>query len=169
MKTLKNLYLKLFHYFARKQEAVYFDKLEDISTYSWWQVLEFGDLNFILKYGEIDEHAQKHFDKLENDYIDLFGVSDSFTKIFYKTIQINLLRIKLAKTKDLFINTNIAILEIELKNLQDKQKIGTFDKMQNVRAIEKYRGFKFDIKKESIVNFHGYLADIKKEIEWKKR
>ena len=60
-------------------------------------------------------------------------------------------------TKDMFINTKLAILEADLEQLNSGEAIGFYSLKDH---LEKYKGFRIDPKEFTVIEWHTALKNM---------
>ncbi len=167
MKLLK----KFYQWLSKKQEKPlqdkYFTSIEDLPVWNWWKLHEKNDFKTVLRRSKdkIDNRVIEVVKELQNEFIETFGVDENYASFLRKQIQIELLKIKILKTKDRIYENDIDILEIELEELTNKE----YDKGINSATIsvEKWMGFKLDVKKISTFEYYSYIKAIEKAVKVK--
>ena len=168
MKSLKQFYQWLF----KKQEKPLLDKyycsIEDLPVYNWWKLHEKNDFKQLLRAlnDKLDNRVTDVVKSLQNEFIETFGIDANYAAYLRKQIQIELLKIKIIKTKDRSIENVIDILEIELNELTNREE----DKGLNTAtiAVEKFMGFKLETKKISTFEYYSYIKAIEKATNGRK-
>ena len=149
-------------------ENKYYLTIEELPVYNWWKLHEKNDFKQVLKSqkDEIDERVVKLVKDLQNEFIATFGIDENYAAYLRKQIQIELLKIRVIKTKDRSLETQIDILEIELEELTNREQ----DKGLNSTtiAVEKWMGFKLDTKKISTFEYYSYIKAIEKATNGRK-
>lgn len=126
--------------------------------YNWFRFAETGDLKFMIaknqgKYNEAD--AQKAYKKVYSDYIDVFGISESFERVLELKKHLMQLRIDKAITGDNFINNYIRMAEIDLEQIT--KNTGKTNTNETKVHLEKYLGFRLNEKEISVKEYYTYL------------
>ena len=160
---LKKCYRYLSQKLGGNSLSKYYDDIEDLPVWNWWKIHEEGEFKYLLKKGKLDEGAKRAFDKLQSQFIEVFGIDENYAEYLRKKIEIELLKIKVAKTGDRSYEFMIDIIEAEMKGLNKEDKQGTF--RQGAIAIEKYMGFKMDLKKISTFEYYSYVQAIQKAVK----
>lgn len=126
----------------------------------WNSLNESGKLIYLVKEGEsIDVRAVKAFEMLQNDFIDHFGVSKEYQKKLRKKIEIELLELEVLHTKDKSKNVFIRIAKKELEEMENHKVHGNDSKLK--MAIEKYLGFRLNLREVSVFDFYSYANELK--------
>lgn len=129
----------------------------------WEKVHNTGDLsNLLVKKTQVDDKLQiklnNAWEKMYNEYLEVFGFSESFKGLKNKEIEIALLKCRLVQTGDRSFETEIEIAEIELEDL--RKGISGSDFREAKIAIEKNMGFQINMNTTSIRDFYGYINDL---------
>ena len=167
MKLLKRFYQWLFKKQEKPLEDKYYLSIEDLPVFNWWKLHEKNDFKQVLRNpkGKIDKRVVDVVKELQNEFIQTFGIDENYANYLRKQIQIELLKIKILKTGDRIYENDVDILEIELEELTSKEQ----DKALNSATIsvEKWMGFKLDIKKISTFEYYSYIKAIEKAVKVK--
>ena len=100
---------------------------------------------------------------LQNEFIATFGIDENYASYLRKQIEIELLKIKMVKTKDRSLETMIDILEIELQDVTNKEQSKSLN--DNTIAVEKYMGFKLSVKEVTVFEYYSYIKAIEKALK----
>lgn len=146
-------------------EDKYYTSIEDLPVWNWWKLHENNDVSLVLrdKKDKVDESVVDVIKALQNEFIVTFGIDENYASSLRKQIEIELLKIKILKTKDRSFNTMIKILEIELQDLTSKEQDRSVGGA--TIAIEKWMGFKLEIKKVSTFEYYSYIKAIEKAVK----
>lgn len=139
----------------KKDLEKYYTSIKEMPMYNWISIFEFLDLSFLLKEkGELCEHAEYVYKKLQDELVDHFGISEDFLRILQNKSRIESYYadqiITGRKTNQVFIE----ILEIENEQIDSKKTKS--DIFSSIIPIEKYMGFRFDPKVITVFEFHSY-------------
>ena len=165
MKSLKKLYHLLFKKREKSLQDKHFISIEELPVWNWWKLHENNDITQVLRDSKdkVNDSVVEVIQKLQNEFITTFGIDENYAGYLRKQIQIELLKIRILKTKDRSLETMIDILEIELQDLtikeQDKGMSGA------TIAVEKWMGFKLDIKKISTFEYYSYIKAIERAVK----
>ena len=137
---------------------MFYTTIEDMPIYNWFKVNSTGDLRFVLikhrtKYDTIK--AKESFESLYSEYIDVFGISDSYVKVLELKARIAELRIDKAITEDSFIQNFINMAEMDLKDLYSQTNKTNTNEVKV--HLEKYLGFRLNEKEVSVKEYYTYL------------
>lgn len=137
---------------------MFYKSIEDMPIYNWFKVNSTGDLRFCLvkHKSKYDKNlAQKSFDTLYSEYIDFFGLGETYTKVLELKARIMDLKLEMKINNDTFIENFINMAEIDLKELQlQTNKTNT----NEVKVyLEKYLGFRLNEKEVSVKEYYTYL------------
>jgi hypothetical protein len=148
----------------KKRTAIgYYDSL-DAPVFVWQKIHEDQDLSWLLiKKQKVTKaimlKLQKAWDKIYDQFIKEFGLSESFLEILKKEAEIAKLKLKLVLTGDRINITWINIKEEELHEM--KKGIGKAGFLDSKKAIEYKFKFQINVRTTSIKEFYSYLKDIK--------
>lgn len=148
-------------------EDKYYLSIEELPIWNWWKLHEKNEFEQVLKRSKdkLDKRVVDVVKELQNEFIETFGIDENYANYLRKQIQIELLKIKILKTGDRIYENDVDILQIELEELTSKEQ----DKGMNTATIsvEKWMGFKLDIKKISTFEYYSYIKAIEKAVKVK--
>ncbi len=140
-----------------------YESIEDMPVYNWFKCIELKDYSWCLVDKievKKDSDLQKLtdcFEKLYCQFIDRFGISKELQDIIDIQNQIKVLEIDLAlgtKTAKIFLN-------IKYLELEDKMKSDGSKKSTHKVAIERFLGFKIDLKTTTVTEYYEYLNELR--------
>lgn len=135
----------------------YYQSIEDMPIYNWFKVNN-GDFRFMLVKHSIKydfDKAKEAFDKLYSEYIDTFGISESYLKVIELKKNISVLKIEMALTGDRFLKNFIRMSEIELNDINSRTNKTNVNEVKV--HLEKYLGFRLNEKETSVKEYYTYL------------
>lgn len=153
--------------FQRKQSLPdIYDSL-DAPVYVWEKVHATSDLSWLFVKRDAGIKITKQFvavlekawEKIYEEYISEFGLSEEFITIKQKQIGIALMKCELILTGDRTLETFIEIEEYELGLMQ--KEIGKSNFMESKIAIENKFKFQVNMRTTTIREFHSYLKHLK--------
>ena len=135
----------------------FYESIEDMPIYNWFKVNN-GDMRFMLikqttKYD--GKKAREYFDKIYSEYIDVFGISESYLKVIELKKQISVLNIEMAITGDRILKNFIKMAQIELNQINSKTNKTNTNEVKV--HLEKYLGFRLNEKETSVKEYYTYL------------
>ena len=136
-----------------------YNSIEFLPIWNWYEILKTGDLKhlFINGKGRVSENITELWDKIQDEYINHFGLDEKFIKRIKLLKQKALLNYEFIITKDRFINTKLSILEADLDELNSGEAID-FYSLKN--HLEKYMGFRIDTKEYTVIEWHTALKNM---------
>ena len=102
------------------KQPKHYTSIDDLPQYNWRMISEKNDLSFLLinKHEKFDKVKMgKVFDKIKDEYVDTFGITENYKKILDLKKDIICLQLEMAATSDRFIENHIDMANIELENL----------------------------------------------------
>lgn len=136
----------------------FYTKIEDFPAYNWFKCIENKEYKYTLI--DVNKYTDKQKNKCEDafntlycEFIDIFGISRELGDIVSIQKQILVLEIDIAlgkKSAKTFLN--IKKLELDEKLNIEKPKTGS-----HKIAIEKYLGFRLNLKEVSVLEYYNYL------------
>ncbi len=144
----------------------YYKSIDEMPIFNWFKIQETNDLSYLLykKRGCTPKQAailKEALQLMTNEYIDTFGISDQYKNILELKRDIRVKEILFATTGEKINKTFISVLQSKLKvALESTQKSDTGSVIVHVN---KYMGYRADLKKISVKEFYSILNEIKKE------
>ena len=135
----------------------FYESIEYMPIYNWFKVNN-GDMRFMLikqttKYD--GKKAREYFDKIYSEYIDVFGISESYLKVIELKKNISVLQIEMAITGDRILKNFIKMAQIELNQINSKTNKTNTNEVKV--HLEKYLGFRLNEKETSVKEYYTYL------------
>lgn len=147
----------------KKDSEKYYTSIKEMPMYNWISIFEYYDLKFLLKKGDLCEKAGYVYQKLQDELVDEFGISEDFLQILRNKLKIE------SYLADQIITGNksnqIFIEMLEIDNEEATVKDTKFDLFDSIIPIEKYMGFKFDPKKITVFEFHKYSRFVSNKLK----
>jgi hypothetical protein len=164
-KALKNWQKKLLSHLQKKLESRYYDSIETMPVLNWWKIHEENDFKWLLsnEKKKVNRYAQNVFKRVKSEFINEFGIDRKFEQYLDKVWKLELLNIDMALTGDRSKKIFADILELEINDLLNEEEIKVHN--HGVIHIEKYMGFKLDVKKTTVYEFYSYVKEIEKQIK----
>lgn len=132
---------------------------------NWINIIETGEFRYLSKYGKICKRAHAVYDRIQDEIIDTFGVSDEFLMIRRAEIDAELLRCEIVETGD---RTRQIFVDLAEQEIEERQKKMTkADVVESVIWIEKELGLKINIKEITVFEYYKYMEFIQKQIKAK--
>lgn len=145
-------------FYDRAQFNELWSDIKEMPIYNWISILETGDLGFIFKTkGILGYKASEHWLGLQQEYIDEFGLDESYKQQLRLMDKLHRLNINFCLTRDRSLLNLIKITEIDL-NQSNNEKIITFHEILD--HAEKYKGFAIDPKKISVSRWYSTLKNM---------
>ena len=141
-----------------------------LPVWNWNQVHETGDLKYLLitdNYKGLEDHNTEEMSALWMDlyqqYIDEFGINDSFKRYMQKKQQLCAKISEYIQTGDKFKKNKINILELDIKAMVDDKEPQKFGEV--VAGVEKFFGFQIDPKVLTVQKYYNYLKYIESNVK----
>lgn len=152
-----------------------YKSIEVCPIYNFNKVTETGDacyLYILEDYYDLPKFTKKQkefaislWEKLFDEYLKTFGLSEHAMKIFMWERKIALLKCKMIERKDYGMNAAIRVEEASLRKEIETENKGTFE--ETVAFLEQYRKISIDQFKCSTKMFFTYVnlmnSDVKKQ------
>ncbi len=145
----------------------YYNSIKDIPLIKWVEIHEKNNLLPLVKSGNIDSRCQEVYEKLQDEFLNIFGISNEYAKALRLKIQIALLENRMLCKGENALGLQIKTLESQLKTLEvPKSKTEVFD---SIIGIEKHMGFKVNYQTITVYEFYKYAEHIKKIVSESKQ
>lgn len=133
--------------------------IEEMPIYNWIKILETSELKwlFILGKGRVVKRTSEHWLTLQQQYIDEFGLDETYKQRLRLMEQLKNLNIDFVITRDRFLLNLIKICEVDIKILSIGKAIKFYEMIDHV---EKYKGFRIDPKKISVKSWYYSLKNM---------
>jgi hypothetical protein len=150
----------------KKQQNKVYTSLDDLSIWHWDKANSTGDLKYIVKKGKPEkETLLDAWEMLNNEHLDLYGISDNYQKILAKKKELCKHQINFIKTGDRVALNFIKLCKNEIKNLESDNDSSPNNINNVIAVLDKEFGRDIDPKKTSVVKFHSYINLINKNNE----
>jgi len=127
--------------------------------YNWIKILETTDLKWLFKEGKgrVTKRLSEHWLNLQQQYIDEFGLDESYKEQLRVMRKLTLLNLEYVEKKDRFLLNLIKMSESDLNQLQQKQGVKFFEMLDHV---EKYKGYSIDPHTTSVMKWYYSLKNM---------
>lgn len=135
--------------------------LEEMPINNWRLILETGDLKYLFKSrkGRVSNRCIDHWDTLQQEYLDEFGIEESYKQILRLEKKLLNLNLDFVIERDRFLLNMIKITEADIKALKSEESVKFYEMLDHV---EKYKGFAIDPDKYSVKKWYYSLKNISK-------
>lgn len=123
--------------------------------FNWVQVISKNDFNYIAKKGKAGKKVKVAYQKIEDELIDTFGVSDDYKKTLKNNIRIAILRCDVMITGDRTKLIFIERLEQQNKEIEDTQVKG--DIYEAIHNLQQRTPYRIDLKLITIFEFYTMI------------
>ena len=141
----------------------YFNSIEVLPIWNWWKIAETGNLIYLHKkdYYEGEDYTLiELWNKLQNEYLDEFGITEEFRKILsLKKKWINK-KVEFLTTGERFKLTEIDIIESDIAETMDSKV--SVDKDDTIITLERKLGRELDPKQISVKKYYKYINHFSK-------
>jgi len=138
-----------------------YNSIEFLPIWNWNEILKTGDLNYLLKSKGLIKVKKTElsdlWDYLQDEYIGEFGLDEKFKKKLKLLKEKARLNYEFILTKDRFINTELAIIDADLQDLESDRSISFYELKDH---LEKYKGFRIDTKTTTVTEWHYALKNM---------
>lgn len=138
--------------------GVKWQNLDEMPIFNWIKILETSDLSYIfISEGIIVNRTEEHWLELQQQYIDEFGLDETYKQRLRLMEQLKNFNIEFVLTRDRFILNLIKICESDIQILNIGKSIKFYEMVDHV---EKYKGFRIDPKKISVKSWYYSLKNM---------
>ena len=138
--------------------------LEEMPINNWRLILETGDLKYLFKSrkGRVSKRCIEHWDVLQQEYLDEFGLEESYKQILRLENKLLNLNLDFVIGRDRFLLNVIKITEADISALREGESVKFYEMLDHV---EKYKGFAIDPDNYSVKKWYYSLKNISKNGE----
>jgi len=128
---------------------------------NWRLILETGDLKYLFKSkkGRVSKRCVEHWDTLQQEYLDEFGIEENYKQILRLEKKLMNLNLDYVITRDRFLFNVIKITEGEIALIKQGEGVKFYEMLDHV---EKYKGFAIDPETYSVKKWYYSLKNISK-------
>ena len=143
----------------------YFNSIEELPIWNWWKVSETGNFIYLKKldYYDSEDYSLEGYElwlKLQNEYIEEFGIDENFQKILRLKKKWIEKRTKYVTEGDRFALMESEIVELDL---QEYEQIGQkMDKDSTIITLEEKLGRNIDERRLSVKKYYKYIKHYSK-------
>lgn len=136
-------------------------------VFNWFKIHQTNNLTYLrrtpLKEFEENPHLRKIWFKLNDEFLQRFGLTEDFKKL------IRLKKQRISQLMDYVLKDEpFKLTEAELTTVEINELIGNGDGVtdeETIFIIEEQLGFKMDVKKLTVVEYYNYLEFINKKLK----
>ena len=153
--TVRNLFID-----SEKQKLynVKWDSIDEMPIHNWNMILQTGDLKYLFKTeGIVGSKANELWLRLQQDYINEFGLDDTYMQLLRLQKKLTLLNLDYVITKDRFLFNLITMAEKDIESLAIKEGMKF---IQLLNHVEKYMGYRIDPKDTSVKRWYSALKNM---------
>ena len=142
----------------------YFNSIDELPIWNWWRIAESGNLIYLHK-GNYDKEDYTYeayllWNKLQNEYLDEFGITDEFRQILELKKKWISKKTEFLLTGERFKLTEIDMIEAEMS---ETSSIKTANKKEDsIIILERKLGFPLDDKILSVKKYYNYINHFSK-------
>ena len=136
--------------------------IEVMPIKNWIKICETGDLKwlFITGKGRVTKKTGDHWLEIQQQYIDEFGLDESYKQQLRLLKEVVLLNYKLIETKDRSIKNVINLKKAEIEATKGETITNFYEVLDRV---ENYKGFAIDPEKTSVKKWYYSLKNMTKD------
>ncbi len=132
--------------------------IEEMPIHNWIQICETGDLKYCYKKGgRVSPTLEEHWLKLQQQYIDEFGLDENYKQQLRLKKELAILNCDIVITKDKFLNNLVKIKEAEILAITSKEAFKFYEVKD---YIEKYKGYRIDPNTTTVIEWYYSLKNM---------
>lgn len=150
----------------------FWESLEELPIRNWYKVLETGDYSYLIQDGKRQvrvlnkKNLEALWKRLQEDFIDRFGLSKKYVSIERKRLSIERLQLKYMSTGDKTLVPVIEVRKRELEAMLREQKVEKRQSLEEqVVMLESHYGFSIDTRKVSVARYYTYIQVYERELQ----
>ena len=141
-------------------KTLYYETIDELPAHNYFVISEQKDLTpLVKKKGLIKKKLESIYEAIQAQIINRFGINEQYLQIINLRQQITCLEVDYYLRGDTSAQTFIEILQQELKEILD---VSLPDKNETKSQLEKYLGFKLNLKEISVAEYFTYIKQIQK-------
>lgn len=133
----------------------YYLSIRDIPAVNWFKMYEDADYTQLSRTGKVCGRAQSVHEKLQDQLIDTFGVSEEFKKLHELRKKLEIKRAEYARTGNKLLLFNIDMIAYQIKELSKSDQKKT--NLYHAIAWIKDNGITFDENTLTLFWYYTYL------------
>ena len=136
-----------------------YQSIEDMPIWNWNKIMETRDLKYLFLTGEgvVNKKLGDLWDKLQDEYIKIFGLDEKFLKRLKLLKEKARLNYEFVETKNRFLNTLLSIVDADLKELDSGVSIEFYELKSH---LEKHKGYRIDPKTTTVIEWNYDLKSM---------
>ena len=144
----------------------YFTSIDEMPIYNWLKIQESNDLTWVMKVkGDATKKQllilEDSLKKMTDEYIDTFGISDSYRKILRLRGEIACMEVDYCLTQQRSLLTFINVKKKELESIfRNNEKSDSMSVQVHVR---KYLGQSVNMRETSVKEYYSIIREIERE------
>lgn len=145
--------------------TTYYSSIDNCPILVWDKLTQTGDLKYLVKRGKLTNSATRHYENINAQLIDNFGISDKYFDILRLRIKIEQMWLKVIDKDERYLIAQIQPLERELE-AKMKVDLSKSNIRMSLMAIEKNMSIKLNYNTVTIREFYDYckfLEEINKQ------
>ena len=134
----------------------YFNSIEDFPIWNWWKIAETGDLKYVFKdgKGKVTDRTVEVWFKLQNEYLDEYGITDGFRRLIKLKKKWIEKRTKYLVDDDRFALMESEMTEVDMDDIIKEKDVKTDE---TLIMLEQKLGRELDPKKISVKKYYDYI------------
>lgn len=150
--------MKLLNFIYNTTESIY-STIDEMPIYNWVQIQTTGDLKYLYKSckGKVNNDLFDFWEALQDEYINRFGLDESYRKQLKLMIKVSKLNCQFVLTKDRFLLNEINMVEHEIEMSNKIEGLSFYDIKDHA---EKHKGFRIDPKVVTVTEWYTTLKNM---------
>ena len=150
-----------------KKKVKYYNSIDEIPIWNYWKFSETDDFKYLVICDDTsrqvkfkESKALKAWDNMTSQYIDFFGVNNTYKEILMLNREIILNEYIWEARREPISKVYAREAKKQLESLENN--LINSNPQDQVFYIEKEMGFRVDIKQMSVKEFYSYVSNINK-------
>ena len=125
---------------------------------NWVNVFDDADYSKLSKTGKVCRFVNKAFERIEDDFIKIYGVNKEFLDLQRKKIEVELMRCQQVQTGDYSSQIFIDLAQDEIDKIIAKKSTGESKIRKMIPFVEhEMGGMRIDRKKTIVIDFYDMV------------
>jgi len=138
--------------------------IEDMPIFNWWEC-EKNLLQYVFKdrervYWWERSKAEQRLYEIKSEFFEKIALNAELEAYILKKFKLQELRCDMFLSNDRAFETKYLILKAEIKALEKRSSQQAVSSYDQKAALDKYLGFRVDITKTTVVEYHAYVQQM---------
>lgn len=143
----------------------HYTSIDDIPVYNWRKINETNDLRWMFPggKGKTTPAVATAFEKIRDEFIDTFGISDDYRRLLEIKVSIEIWSVRIALEQDNSHVNFIRRLEVERDEILKRIEGNKNSFFDTKVMVEQFMGFRINEKEISVREFYSYIERLKQQ------